>query len=132
MAVMASNFKVLEKEGNSNVNDQGVKKRWKWEWLQVKVSESYLSDCIRNIDWPVYTLCIYCNCQITYGTNGETVLTRHVSNSTKNTKTIKRPTLLTRSFLILVTIQQFRQKNLRDVNHMKLIVLYHTGLLLIL
>ena len=51
--------------------------------LQVKVDESYLSDCIRKIDRPGYVLCIYCNCQINYGTNGKTVLTRHVSNSNK-------------------------------------------------
>ena len=50
---------------------------------------------------------------------------------TENTKTIKRPTLLTRSFLILGTIQQFRQKNSRDVNRMKLNAFYHTGLLLV-
>ena len=31
MDVMASNFKVLENQGNSNVNDHGVKKRWKWK-----------------------------------------------------------------------------------------------------
>ena len=83
MAVMASNFKVLENKGNSYVNDQGVKNQWKWEWLQVKVGKSYLSDCIRKIDQPGYALRIYCNCQITYGTNGRTALTRHVSNSNK-------------------------------------------------
>ena len=70
MAVMASNFKVLENEDNSNVNDLGVKNRWKWEWLHAKVVESYLSDCIRKIDRSGYALCIYCNCQINYGTNG--------------------------------------------------------------
>ena len=58
MAVMASNLKVLENEGNSNVNDQRVKNQWKWEWLQVKVGESYSSDCIRKIDRPGYALCI--------------------------------------------------------------------------
>ena len=84
MAVMASNFKVLENEGSSNVNDLVVKNRWKWEWLQVKVGESYLSHCIRKIDWPGYALCIYCNCQINYGTNGKTALKSHVSNSNKN------------------------------------------------
>ena len=83
MAVMASNLKVLENEGNSNVNDQEVKNRWKWECLQVKVGESYLSDCIRKIDRPGYALCIYCNFQINYGTNGKTALTRHVSISNK-------------------------------------------------
>ena len=83
MAVMASNFKVLENEGNSNVNDLGVKNRWKWKWLQIKVGESYLSDCIRKIDRSGYALCIYCNCQINYGTNGKTALTIHISNSNK-------------------------------------------------
>ena len=77
---MASNFKVLENEGNRNVN-QGVKNIWKWEWLQAKVGESYLSDCIHKIGRPEYVLCIYCNCQITYGTNEKTALMRHVSNS---------------------------------------------------
>ena len=80
---MASNFKVLENEDNSNVNDLGVKNRWKWEWLQVKVGESYLSDCIRKTDRSGYALCIYCNCQINYGTNGKTALTRYVSSSNK-------------------------------------------------
>ena len=83
MAVVASNFKVLENEGNSNVNDLGVKNRWKWKWLQVKVGESYLSDCIRKIDWSGHALCIYSNCQINYGRNGKTALTRHVSNFNK-------------------------------------------------
>ena len=90
MAVMASKFKVLENGGNSNINDQGVENRWKWEWLQVKVGESYLSDCIRKTDWPGYALCTYCNCQINYGTNGKTVLTSHVSNSTKNPQDNKK------------------------------------------
>ena len=80
---MANNFKVLENEGDSDVKDQGVKNQWKWEWLQVKVGESYLSDCIRKIDQPGYALCIYCNCQINYGTNGKAALTRHVSSSNK-------------------------------------------------
>ena len=83
MAVMASNFKVLENEGNSNVNDLGVRNRWKWKWLQIKVGESYLSYCIRKIDRSGYALCIYCNCQINYGTNGKTALRRHASNSNK-------------------------------------------------
>ena len=83
MAVMASNFKVLENEGNSNVNDLGVRNRWKWKWLQIKVGESYLSYCIRKIDRSGYALCIYCNCQINYGTNGKTALTIHISNSNK-------------------------------------------------
>ena len=90
MAVMASNFKVLENEGNSSINDQGVKNRWKWQWLQVKVGESFLSDCIRKIDLPGYVLSIYCNCQINYGTNGKTALTRHVSNSNKNLQDSKK------------------------------------------
>ena len=91
MAVMASNFKVLENEDNSNVNDLGVKNRWKWEWLHAKVGESYLSDCIRKIDRSGYALCIYCNCQINYGTNGKTALTRDVSNSNKKHQDNKRP-----------------------------------------
>ena len=86
MAVMASNFKVLENEGSSNVNDLVVKNRWKWEWLQVKVGESYLSDCIRKVDPSGYALCRYCNCQINYGTNGKTALMRHVSNSNHSRK----------------------------------------------
>ena len=83
MAVMACNFKVLENEGNGNVNDQEVKNQWKWEWLQVKVEESYLSDCIGTIDRPGCAFCIYCNCQISYATNRKTALKRHVSNSNK-------------------------------------------------
>ena len=67
-----------------------VKNRWKWEWLQVKVGRSYLSDCIRKIDRLGYALCIYCNCQINYGTNGKTALTSHVSNSTKNPQDNKK------------------------------------------
>ena len=86
MAVMASNFKVLENEGSSNVNDLVVKNRWKWEWLQVKVGESYLSDCICKVDPSGYALCRYCNCQINYGTNGKTALMRHVSNSNHSRK----------------------------------------------
>ena len=90
MAVMASNFNILENEDNSNINDLGVKNRWKWEWLQVKVGESYLSDCIRKIDRSGYALCIYYNCQINYGTNGKTALTRDVSNSNKKHQDNKR------------------------------------------
>ena len=131
MAVMASNFKVLENKGNSNVNDQGVKNQWKWEWLQVKVGKSYLSDCIRKIDQPGYALCIYCNCQITYGTNGRTALTRHVSNSNKkhqdNKKAYVTNTIIPHSWHD-ATVQA---ENPEDVNHVKLTVLYHMGLLLI-
>ena len=123
LAVIASNFKVSENEDNSNINHLGVKNQWKQEWLQVKVGETYFSHCTHKIDRSGYALCIYCHCQISYGTNGKTTLMRHFLVLTKNTKTIKRPTLLTQSFLILGTIQQFRQKNLRDVNHAKLIVL---------
>ena len=36
MAVMANNFKALKNEGSSDFNDQGVKNRWKWEWLWSK------------------------------------------------------------------------------------------------
>ena len=86
---MASYFKVLENEDNSNVNDLGVKNQWKQEWLQVKVGENYLSHCTHKIDRSGYALCIYSNCQINYGTNGKTTL-RHVSSSNKKHQDNKR------------------------------------------
>ena len=54
--------------------------------IQVKVGESYLSDCIHKIDGPGYALCIYCNCQINYGRNGKTALTKHDFNCNKKTR----------------------------------------------
>ena len=121
MAVMASNFNVLENEGNSNVNDQGVQNRWKWKWLQLKIGESYLSDCIRKIDWPGYALCIYCNCQINYGTNGKTALTSHVSNSNKNPQDNKKAhvtnTIIPNSWHDpTVQVEKSERRELREVD----------------
>ena len=117
----------------ATLNDQRVKNQWKWEWLQVNVGESDLSDCICEIDRSRYALGVYCNCQISYGTNGKTALKRHVSNSNKKHRGNKKvyiTNMVIPNSWHDPTVQA--QKNPRDVNCVKLIVLYHTGLLLIL
>jgi hypothetical protein len=66
--------------GDSDVKviDKGIKNTFKWEWLEKKVNDEFVSKYIRKINIKGVALCSVCNKRISYAGRGWKSLEQHL------------------------------------------------------
>ena len=88
-------WKVLKRESQINLKDfeKNIKNKFNWSWLEkdvtsfisinhkLKEEKYFVGDYIRKIDKPGKAICIWCDCEINYGSGGCKRLQEHASTS---------------------------------------------------
>lgn len=67
------------KKGDSVTKiDFGLKNPWKWQWLEKKIGDTTIGDCIEKVDLPGEARCNVCGKEIAYSSKGCTAIIQHM------------------------------------------------------
>jgi hypothetical protein len=84
---------IERKEDESLVKtiDQSVKNKWSWKWMEKKVDDVPVSECIRKLSVAGRAHCLWCQCDINYASQGFKAL-QHCSTAKHKSRLATRRT----------------------------------------
>ena len=64
-------------EAEVTVIDKTVRNKWSWKWTEKLVDGTILGECIRKLPRAGLAYCLWCRCDVNYGSRGWKAIEQH-------------------------------------------------------